>query len=230
MLNALGPRVSTGDSLVIMLGFAALICFVLVVGTVLGDWSHYRNKVRAARHALVEYLEPSRTTSVRGGHMNDDNRPRPRPSATEAARLDALRRQPKIAPWHLHLGVAPANLAFAMRTSKQYFDDHRVILDGDGWNVWGQPVGADGNDALTLHVIVPMYDDNESTARASAERLVLLLADRLVPMTSEHGEEGEEPDEPVAVLSMGTSNGASPWRWDAEGQAHYNERWVSEIE
>lgn len=52
----------------------------------------------------------------------------------------------------LHLGVEPANLMAVTRelTTRLGAD---VVVNGDGWNSWAEPVGTDANNATTLHVL-----------------------------------------------------------------------------
>ena len=57
---------------------------------------------------------------------------------------------------HLHIGVKPADLNMFFR--RLWTLKLRAIVDGDGWNAWGESVGVNGNDADTLHIIIAVKD------------------------------------------------------------------------
>lgn len=59
--------------------------------------------------------------------------------------------------YHLHLGAIPKNLVAIQQVCARMVRK-AAIIDGDGAEVWGEPVGANGNDPTHLHVIVPIDD------------------------------------------------------------------------
>lgn len=81
-------------------------------------------------------------------------------------------------PYHLHMGLQPPHLHQALRIQRLVLGRHAAIIDGDGWETWGEAVGTDVNDNQTLHVIT------EVTNRAESDGVVAALrqAGVLTPM------------------------------------------------
>lgn len=73
----------------------------------------------------------------------------------------------------LHLGVEPVNLA-PVRRALEAVPAVAVNVDGDGWNSWGERVGTDVNDRVTLHVTATL-EGTEQGVRAQARDVVARL-------------------------------------------------------
>lgn len=56
---------------------------------------------------------------------------------------------------YMHVGIKTKHLLHFLKT---YPDRTKVIIDGDGWPVFGEPIGENGNDETTIHVIIAIYD------------------------------------------------------------------------
>ncbi|WP_263729981.1 hypothetical protein [Cellulomonas sp. SG140] len=70
----------------------------------------------------------------------------------------------------LHVGVNITKLRDFLRDSEVDWE-----MDGDGWEVWGERVGDDANDTLTLHLTTEVDSTADAVALiASAERARLL--------------------------------------------------------
>jgi hypothetical protein len=76
-------------------------------------------------------------------------------------------------PRTLHIGVDVTHLNAVTRSSHPI----RWVIDGDGWEVWGESVGDDNNDATTLHLI-----SAEAVGDVAARQIVTDLLEHLVPM------------------------------------------------
>lgn len=67
--------------------------------------------------------------------------------------------------YHLHVGVDPRSLKAALDAVPG-----EVIIDGDGWEVWAEPIGTDNNDDRTLHVVIPVGSREEADGLVAALR------------------------------------------------------------
>ncbi len=81
----------------------------------------------------------------------------------------------------LHFGTARPNLHhFITEIESLTSGLNFPALDGDGWEAWGEYMGANGNDLETAHIQVDVRDsDSEPLARAL---LKSKIANLLVPM------------------------------------------------
>ena len=90
----------------------------------------------------------------------------------------------------LHIGVdLGANLTQTLRWLTN--TGERSVLDGDGWNAWGEAVGESNNNDRTLHITVEVEADTTSGVIADAARIVtdLWIQNTLVQM-DKHTDEG----------------------------------------
>lgn len=91
----------------------------------------------------------------------------------------------------LHLGSDIRDLYDTLRELPP-----ETSIEGDGWDVWGEPVGTAGNDGSTLHVVV-LSDP------CHCDRLVADLAPRLVTMRGALAVAVETPPEDWGVADVG---------------------------
>ncbi|WP_353707282.1 hypothetical protein ABRQ22_14890 [Cellulosimicrobium sp. ES-005] len=79
----------------------------------------------------------------------------------------------------LHMGVQPNGLLHVARAVRSF--GLTPLVDGDGWEVWGEPVDQDDNDGVTLHVVVEgvQYDSDALDVLRAANGPGI---GRLVPM------------------------------------------------
>lgn len=73
--------------------------------------------------------------------------------------------------YHLHVGIDARRLLEAMLTMQEC----GPIIDGDGWECWGEAVGTDVNDDRTLHVIIPLDSPDRADELVARLRAVGLL-------------------------------------------------------
>lgn len=73
-------------------------------------------------------------------------------------------------PILVHVGVRPENLLECSRALAS-----PLLIRGDGWNAWNEPLGLAGNDGATLHALI-------HATRGEAEAVVLRLLPHLAPM------------------------------------------------
>ena len=68
----------------------------------------------------------------------------------------------------MHIGVDVTTLAGTVRVIEDMGRD--AIVDGDGWETWGEAIGTDVNDHRTVHVVIPDVQDHpyeiENVSRA----------------------------------------------------------------
>lgn len=76
----------------------------------------------------------------------------------------------------VHIGIK-AESADAIRE----FAGRPVILDGDGWNCWGNRPSTDVNDADTLHALIGPFE-TERGATLQARKIAEQQGHLLVPM------------------------------------------------
>lgn len=91
----------------------------------------------------------------------------------------------------LHLGIDVRDLHDILRQLPT-----EPAVDGDGWDVWGEPVGSAGNDGSTLHVVT-------LTDPCHSDRLVANLAARLATMRGSLTVAVETPPEDWGVADSG---------------------------
>lgn len=73
----------------------------------------------------------------------------------------------------LHLGVTARHVGEVRRFLTGATVDE-VIVDGDGWNAWGELVGTAGNDQVTLHLVATFTGGEMAVAEASASAVRLM--------------------------------------------------------
>ncbi|GMA33667.1 hypothetical protein [Litorihabitans aurantiacus] len=83
----------------------------------------------------------------------------------------------------LHLGVQPRDL-FAVTRQVTSELSAAVTTEGDGWNAWGEPVGADANDPSTLHVVADL-DRVEGIEADVAAVVTRLYSEGLVQVSTD---------------------------------------------
>lgn len=91
----------------------------------------------------------------------------------------------------LHLGIDVVDLLRVQRSLAA-----SVVIDGDGWEAWGESVGSAGNDHATLHVVV-------ATTPADADRIVTGFINTLVPMEGSTVIAVETPRDDWSVAETG---------------------------
>lgn len=62
--------------------------------------------------------------------------------------------------YHLHVGVKPKQMKTVQSIAFRL--GITPLIDGDGWTVWGERLGVNGNDKKTLHVILPVESQWEA--------------------------------------------------------------------
>lgn len=114
----------------------------------------------------------------------------------------------------LHIGVDVTSLLTAVRQSR--YADVRWHIDGDGWEVWGEAVGTEDNEAPVLHL-----SSRKGLTDDEARLTVAMLNDvrALVPMRRnvEPGQvvygvltDRQDWSEDVATIALSTSLRVEP--------------------
>lgn len=132
------------------------------------------NPRKAAEKALEMQRDPSSIATVFEVIPRDLYSPARKDAAVQE--VDLYHAGDDVRVEHLHFGVTPRMLLYV--TKQLVTLGHRPVIDGDGWNTWGEAVDTDINDDRTLHLVVPLTEPGQ------AGSLVSLVRGMVEPMTA----------------------------------------------